>query len=151
MMAVAVVAADEQSAEPVDVERWSALAEGVLEAEAVPSTVELSMLFVDEEAMAQLNQRFRGKEGPTDVLSFPLDEPGDDSPWQAPSLLGDVVICPTVARRNAAEHRRSYEDELALLVVHGTLHLLGMDHLDDEQAAAMEAREQALLARLHRP
>jgi probable rRNA maturation factor len=150
-MTVAVVAADEQSAEPIDVERWSALAHGVLEAEAVAGTVELSMLFVDEDIMSELNGRFRGKEGSTDVLSFPLDEPDGAVGEGTPSLLGDVVICPTVARRNAAEHHRSYEDELALLVVHGTLHLLGMDHLDDEEATAMEAREQALLARLHRP
>jgi hypothetical protein len=66
-------------------------------------------------------------------------------------VLGDVVICPAVARRNAPEHAGTYEDELALLVVHGLLHLLGMDHTDDEEAEAMEDREQVLLTKFHRP
>ena len=72
-------------------------------------------------------------------------------PEEAPTLLGDVVICPAVANRNAPDHAGSYEDELALLVVHGLLHLLGMDHDDPDEAEAMEAREQELLARYHRP
>ena len=66
-------------------------------------------------------------------------------------LLGDVVICPTVARRNAPEHAGTYEDELALLVVHGVLHVLGMDHAEPDETAAMQARERELLATLHRP
>jgi probable rRNA maturation factor len=64
-----------------------------------------------------------------------------------PLLLGDVVICPAVAARNAPEHAGSYEDELALLLVHGILHVLGMDHAFDEEANAMRAKEQDLLAR----
>jgi len=65
-------------------------------------------------------------------------------------VLGDVVICPAVAFRNAPEHAGSYDDEVALLVVHGLLHLMGMDHEDDDEAEAMEEREQALLAKFHR-
>jgi probable rRNA maturation factor len=65
-------------------------------------------------------------------------------------VLGDVVICPAVASRNAPEHAGTYEDELALLVVHGVLHLLGMDHADDDEAEIMERREQELLGRFHR-
>lgn len=163
-----VFAADEQSAEPVDTLRWVQLAESVLEAEGVRGEVEVSMLFVDEEAMARLNHRFLGREGPTDVLAFPIDDdvyeggrlpdsigpagPADDvEPADLPTLLGDVVVCPSVARRNAPVHAGSYEDELALLVVHGILHLLGMDHVDDQEAAAMERRERELLEQFHRP
>ena len=121
-------------------------------------------------AMAELNQRVLGKSGPTDVLSFPLDDDvvlggrspdnGETGPRGSsaepdidedlPTLLGDVVICPEVAQRNAPEHAGTYEDEVALLVVHGILHLLGMDHEDEDEAAVMEAREQELLDRFHR-
>jgi hypothetical protein len=68
-----------------------------------------------------------------------------------PVLLGDIVICPAVAHRNAPEHAGTYEDELALLVVHGLLHLMGMDHQDDDEAEEMEARERELLARHYNP
>ena len=67
-----------------------------------------------------------------------------------PLLVGDVVICPEVAWRQAPEHAGNYDDELALLLVHGILHLLGMDHAEDAEAAAMEALEQQLLAAYHR-
>jgi probable rRNA maturation factor len=67
-----------------------------------------------------------------------------------PTLVGDLVICPAVAHRNAPEHAGTYEDELALLVVHGILHLTGMDHVDEEEAEAMERREQELLDQLYR-
>jgi probable rRNA maturation factor len=164
---VAVFAADEQSQEPVDTLRWVHLAEGVLDAEEVRGDAELSMLFVDESAMAELNLRFLGRQGPTDVLAFPIDDdvyeggrlpdslgpagPSDEvEPSDLPTLLGDVVVCPAVARRNAPTHAGSYEDEMALLVVHGILHLLGMDHADEEEATVMERREQELLDRLHR-
>ncbi|MCU4183924.1 rRNA maturation RNase YbeY [Acidiferrimicrobium sp. IK] len=166
-MGVEVFAADEQQDAPVDTMRWVRLAEAVLADEGVRGDAELSMLFVDEEAIADLNQRFLGKSGPTDVLAFPIDEEPADSgrspdsggtgpgfssdPDEAPSLLGDVVICPAVALRNAPDHAGTYEDELALLVVHGVLHLLGMDHLDDDEAELMEARERELLARHHSP
>jgi probable rRNA maturation factor len=164
---VVVFAADEQSAFPVDTLRWIKLAEAVLADEGVRGETEVSLLFVDETAIADLNSRFLGKEGPTDVLAFPIDEepaesgrspdsggtgPGFTSePEEAPTLLGDVVICPSVANRNAPDHTGSYEDELALLVVHGLLHILGMDHDDSDEAEAMEARERELLARYHRP
>lgn len=148
-MTVRVHVADEQAGVPVEVDRWGALAEAVLRAEGVEGDAELSLLFVDEPAIAALNERYLGHAGPTDVLSFPIDEaPGP--PGGPPSLLGDVVICPEVARRNAPSHTGTYEDELALLVVHGVLHVLGMDHEIPEEAEVMEAREQALLAVHHR-
>lgn len=136
-----VVARDDQSAEPVEVERWAALAAAVLDAEC--ETGELNLLFVDGAAMAALNVEHMGGEGPTDVLSFPIDGRGAGPD----GLLGDVVVCPTVARRNAADHARPYEDELALLVVHGVLHVLGHDHAEADEAAVMRAAEIAHLER----
>jgi len=164
-MPVEVFAADEQSAHPVDALRLVHLAKAVLAAQGVKADSELSMLFVDEEAMAELNKRFLGKDGPTDVLAFPLDDDdvveggrspdslgpgaGMDAEADPPNLLGDVVVCPAVAARNAPDHAGTYDDEMALLVVHGILHILGMDHIDNEQAEAMEARERELLEQFH--
>jgi probable rRNA maturation factor len=172
-MGAEVFAADEQSAHPVDKLGLINLAEAVLKAEGVRGDAELSMLFVDEQAMSDLNKRFAGKDGPTDVLSFPIDEepveggrspdsggsgPGDmpAEPSDLPTLLGDIVICPAVAARNVADglhddRAATYEDELALLVVHGILHLMGMDHVDDDEAEAMEKRERELLEQFHSP
>jgi probable rRNA maturation factor len=165
---VTVFVADEQASCPVDTERWQRLAIAVLEAEDVQGECELSVLFVDEPTIADLNQRFMGHEGPTDVLSFPIDgeanPPGrwpdnggpgpdrlDDDVDDLPLLLGDVVVCPVVADRNAVGHAGSYDDEIALLVVHGILHLLGMDHADDASRQQMQAHERALLADHHGP
>ncbi|HEY2303214.1 MAG TPA: rRNA maturation RNase YbeY [Acidimicrobiales bacterium] len=165
-MGIEVFAADEQADQPVDTLRWVRLAEAILDEEGVRGEAELSMLFVDEQAMTDLNKRFLGKEGPTDVLAFPIDDepieggrspdsggtgPGfTTEPSDLPTVLGDVVICPAVAYRNAPEHAGTYEDELALLIVHGVLHLLGMDHDDDDEAEAMEQRERQLLAKLYK-
>jgi probable rRNA maturation factor len=169
-----VFVGDEQAAVPIDVERWQALAEQVLRHEGMGGDAELSVLFVDETTIAELNDRFMGSSGPTDVLAFPLEdelvEPGrfpdsgttgpvdprarTDAP-EPPLLLGDVVICPAVAARNAPEHAGpthdgSTDDEIALLVVHGILHVLGHDHADPEETTAMQAKEQELLGRYHR-
>lgn len=164
-MSIDVFAADEQQAHPMDVPRWAELARHVLAARGVKGETEVSLLFVDEEAMAALNQQFLGKTGPTDVLSFPIeDEPGPtgrspdlggSGPGAAAehgvlTLLGDVVVCPTVAARNAVEHEVAVDDEIALLVVHGLLHLLGMDHEEEADAERMEALEQQLLDRFYR-
>jgi probable rRNA maturation factor len=166
-VSIEVFAADEQVDRPVDTIRWIRLAEAVLADEGLKGDAELSILFVDEQAMSDLNKRFLGKDGPTDVLAFPIDEepveggrspdsggtgPGFTAePSDLPTLLGDVVICPAVASRNAPEHAGTYEDELALLVVHGVLHLLGMDHEVEDEAEAMEQRERQLLAKFHAP
>ena len=166
-MSVEVFAADEQSAQPVDALRLVHLAKAVLAAQGVKADSELSMLFVDEDAMAELNKRFLGKDGPTDVLSFPIDDDdvveggrspdslgpgpgGDPDMSDPPNLLGDVVVCPAVAARNAPAHAGTYDDEMALLVVHGILHILGMDHVDNEEAEAMEQRERELLELFHK-
>jgi probable rRNA maturation factor len=159
-----VFAADEQQAHPMDVARWAELARQVLTARGVKGETEVSLLFVDEEAMARLNEQFLGKAGPTDVLSFPIEDepgptgrspdfggtgPGTSAEDGALTLLGDVVICPVVAVRNAEEHGVGVDDEIALLVVHGLLHLLGMDHEVDAEAERMEALERQLLRRFY--
>jgi probable rRNA maturation factor len=164
-VSIDVFAADEQEDQAIDVVRWADLAKNVLKARGVKGETEVSLLFVDSDAMAALNEQFLGKSGPTDVLSFPIeDEPGPSGrspdfggsgPGALPneptlSLLGDVVICPAVAARNAEEHEVSFDDEVALLVVHGLLHLLGMDHEEDAEAERMEVLEQQLLNSYYR-
>jgi probable rRNA maturation factor len=165
-MSLDIYAADEQADHPVAVERWSSLARSVLEAEGVVGDTEVSLLFVDEATIASLNERFLETQGPTDVLAFPIEDEADrsgrspDEGGTGPGsieadtgrllLLGDVVICPAVAAHNAVEHGVTFDDEIALLVVHGILHLLGMDHEVDAEAERMELREQQLLARYYR-
>ena len=128
-------------------DRWAGLARSVLEAEGVEGPAELALSFVDEADMAELNRRWMDEDGPTDVLSWAIDPPGDDGP--GPVLLGDVVVCPAVAGRAAAGSGRRVDDELALLVVHGVLHVLGADHDDPEAEAAMQLREGHHLIRFH--
>ena len=163
-MVVDVYAADEQEERAVDLDRWAGLARAVLEDRRLRGEVEVSLLFVDEPSIATLNEQFLGRKGPTDVLAFPIEDeplpggrspdsggsgPGTDAEVEPLTLLGDVVICPAVAARNAADHGVAVDDELALLVVHGLLHLLGMDHETDRDAEAMERLERELLARHH--
>ena len=161
-----VFVADEHQTVAVDLPRWEALAEAVLAAEGVRGNVELSVLFVEPDDIAALNEQFLGEAHPTDVLAFPIDavdvdvmssptsgHSGPDRPPADPSdqplLLGDVVVCPAVAEMQAAEHAGTVDDELALLVVHGILHVLGYDHDHPDETAAMRARERTLLEAHH--
>ena len=163
-----VFVANEQADHPVDTARWQLLAERVLDAEGIRGDAELSLLFVDEQTIAELNERFMGVDQPTDVLAFPLEDDAvgagrwpDNGPsgpsghrddaGDPPLLLGDVVVCPHVAAANAPTHAGTYDDELALLVVHGILHVLGMDHADPDEEVLMQAKERALLERFHKP
>ena len=150
MSAAVVVAYDEQDDHPLDLERWRQLAEDVLTAEGVMAG-ELTVLFVDEQTIAELHEVHMGDASPTDVLSFPLDAVSaiEASIDDVPLLLGDVVVCPAVAMRNAPDHAGTITDELALLVIHGTLHILGHDHADQEQERKMQSRERELLERHH--
>src|SRR6266700_3036416 len=119
---------------------------------------ELSLLFVDEPAMTELHVRWMGEAGPTDVLAFPMDElrppqpggahaePSGSEPSGIPGLLGDVVICPQVAAAQARRARHSVTDEIDLLCTHGILHLLGYDHADAQEHAAMFGLQDRLLA-----
>lgn len=120
----------------------------VLAAEGVPPRAEASLTLVAPDAIARLKAEHLGGDGPTDVLSFPIDGPGpvgDDEPW----MVGDVVLCPEVAAAQAPDHAGTLSDELALLVVHGGLHLCGWDHATDDDRAAMWDRERTLLVDAH--
>ncbi len=131
--------------EPLDLLAFERLAAFVLEREDAPAAVELSIAIVDIAEMAELNAGYRDKEGPTDVLSFPCDDPCAVVGPDEPVTLGDVVIAPEIAERQAADFGHTVEEELNLLLVHGVLHLLGYDHEADEDAEAMQARERVLL------
>jgi probable rRNA maturation factor len=131
----------------VDLNRWAVV---TLAAEGYPDTTEVSLTLVGDEQIAVWNQTALGKDGPTDVLSFPVEllAPGvvpvvdDDGP---PLLIGDVVIAPDFVRRQAEDLGVDPLDEMALMVTHGILHLLGYDHTDDVQAELMENRERDIL------
>jgi probable rRNA maturation factor len=124
----------------VDFQRWAA-ATGP-EAEA-----EVSIRVVDEDESADLNQTYRHKAGPTNVLSFPCEVP----PGVPNILLGDLVICAPVVEREAKEQGKTMEAHWAHMVVHGLLHLRGYDHIDEDEAARMEALEIDILSRLGYP
>ena len=128
----------------VDLDRWRDLAEAALLTEGAEG--ELALTFVDEEDIAALNAQHMGKSGPTDVLSFPMD---DEPQPGVPQLLGDVVVAPSVAMAQFEDHAGTYDDELALLVVHGVLHVLGHDHAEPDEATLMRDRERALLVQHH--
>lgn len=141
---MAVMLADEQDVS-VDTTRLLQLGRFVLAEEDVPEIMDVTILLVDEATIAQLNTQHLGAEGPTDVLAFPIDDPADLIEG-APAILGDVVLCPDYIARQATEHGRSAEQELAMLTVHGLLHLLGLDHADPDEARHMFGRTDELLA-----
>lgn len=151
---MSVFVADEQK-EAVGLPDLHALAEMVLREEGYPDDSEVTLLFVDESEMASYNERFLDRDGATDVLAFPVEEllPGivPDRHRQGPPLmLGDVVIAPSYVRRQAIDFGVTFEDEIALMVTHGILHLLGYDHVENDQAERMEDRERQLLAKVGR-
>ena len=132
---------------PIDGEEFQALSAYVLEAMHVSPSAELSLIFVEPDAIAALHERWLDLEGPTDVMSFPMDElrPGSaDSPTEA-GILGDIVICPEVAQTQAANAGHSSTEEMLLLTVHGILHLLGYDHAEKDEEKEMFALQRKLL------
>ena len=138
-----------ESGTPVDERELVALARHVLHELGVNPLAELSVLLVDIDSMEQLHKRWMNEPGPTDVLAFPMDElqtgRHDEDPGPQPELLGDVVLCPEVAQRQAAEAGHGVEDELHLLCAHGVLHLLGYDHGDaDEERQMFEIQSRVL-------
>lgn len=123
-----------------------------LEHEGLPDNTEVSISFVSDDEIAELNETYRGKVGPTDVLSFECDGLDDemllceDDEFDVPEFeLGDIVIAPNVALRQTKEFATTIEEELSLLLVHGLLHLCGYDHIEDDEAEEMEALEQEIL------
>jgi len=127
------------------------IAELVISKEGYPHETEVTLLFVDEDEMSSYNERFLNRSGPTDVLAFPVEDllPGvapDADPSGPPLMIGDVIIAPGYVRRQAGELEVEFEDEMALMVTHGILHLMGYNHQADGDAAVMETREAELLA-----
>ena len=132
----------------VDVDSLAVQARFVLDRLRIHPQAELSVVLVDEAAMTDLHVRWMDEPGPTDVLSFPMDElrqPQDDEEPE-PGMLGDVVLCPQVAARQAVTAGHGTADELALLLTHGILHLLGYDHAEPEEHAEMFGLQARLLA-----
>ena len=111
------------------------------------AVTEVSVRIVDEGESRELNERFRGKDGATNVLSFPADNvDSPELPVGVPRSLGDIVICGPVVEREAGEQQKTAADHWAHMLVHGTLHLLGYDHEVSEEAEAMESMERQILA-----
>lgn len=131
----------------IDGTEFAALADHVLRALHVNPLAELNILFVDPEPMAELHMRWLELPGPTDVMSFPMDElrPGTADHPTPPGMLGDICICPQVAARQAAESGHSAAEEMLLLATHGMLHLLGYDHATDAEREVMFALQRKLL------
>lgn len=143
-----VLLADEQYGVPLDLDLWERRLEEALRLCGQPETTQLSVTFVDDARIRELNREFRGKDRPTDVLSFPLldgDAPEFQSVAGMPRMLGDIVVSVETARRQAAEYGHSLERELGFLLVHGLLHLLGEDHQTPEQDLRMRERQRHLL------
>ncbi len=162
-----VEAHDETAGAEVDLARWQDVARSTLVVElgsadehgdAVEVAGRLDLIFVDPDTMAELNREHMGADYATDVLAFPLDsaddeldlvfpDGGDGGPEGPVRHLGDVVVCPEVARAQAAGHCGHEEAELTLLVVHGVLHVLGHDHAEDDERLVMQGRERVHLGR----
>jgi probable rRNA maturation factor len=136
-----------ESGVEVDEAALAALCRHVLDRMRVHPLAELSVLLVDSDAMAALHVQWMDEAGPTDVLSFPMDElrPGSEDREPEPGLLGDVVICPQVAAEQAVAAGHSAADELQLLCTHGILHLLGYDHAEPAEEQAMFGLQRDLL------
>ncbi len=128
-----------ESGEAVDTERLTQLATFALDALRIHPEAELSIVLVDEDTMSAYHERFMGEPGPTDVLSFPMDELRAPEPDEEPplGLLGDIVLCPKVTAAQAASMGRTPEEEADYLLIHGLLHLLGHDHAEPDEKKVM--------------
>lgn len=130
-----------------ELEGWAKLA--LLD--STPTECEVTLRLVDEEESQMLNRTYRGKDKPTNVLSFPFDDPIDLAAAGELTLLGDLVICVPLVIREAEQQRKQLQHHWAHLVLHGLLHLQGLDHENDREAETMEALETQLLAKLGIP
>ncbi|MDN5859351.1 MAG: rRNA maturation RNase YbeY [Pseudonocardia sp.] len=136
----------------VDESLIASVARFALDTMQVSPAAELSVLVVTEEVMSELHERWMDQPGATDVMSFPMDDLADesrrpDAPDPGPALLGDIVLCPEFAKRQARSAGHSLADELHLLTVHGVLHLLGHDHAEPDEEREMFALQARLLTR----
>jgi probable rRNA maturation factor len=140
-----------ESGVPVDAELIVSVARHALAAMSVSPAAELSIIAVTTDAMAELHERWMDEPGPTDVMSFPMDELVEesrrpDASTMGPALLGDIVLCPEFAKAQARSAGHSLDDELHLLTVHGVLHLLGYDHAEPDEEREMFALQATLLS-----
>ncbi|HEX7355635.1 MAG TPA: rRNA maturation RNase YbeY [Mycobacteriales bacterium] len=141
-----------ESGVPLETAQLSDLLRFALDTLGVHPQAEVSLLAVDLDAMAGLHEKWMDEPGPTDVLSFPMDELTEHGSWEqapsrpGPALLGDIVVCPEFAVRQAAERGHPFLHEIHILVVHGLLHLLGYDHGDPDQEKEMFARQERIVA-----
>lgn len=133
-------ATEDPAPEDEDLRSWAELA-------VADRSVEISLRLVSEPEMVELNQRYRGRAGSTNVLSFPAEFPAD----LPCALLGDIVICAAVVQREAAQQHKAVAHHWAHMVIHGTLHLLGYNHEQEAEAVTMEALETRYLAELNIP
>ncbi|MEN5073650.1 rRNA maturation RNase YbeY [Isoptericola cucumis] len=136
-----------ESGVEVDEAEFAALGRFVLDSMHVHPQSELSILFVETDVMSELHVQWMDEPGPTDVLSFPMDElrPGREGEEPTPGTLGDIVLCPAVAAEQAVVAGHSTVEELLLLTTHGILHLLGYDHAEPEEEKEMFALQRRLL------
>lgn len=137
-----------ESGEVADEQGLIALATFALDELRIHPQSDLSIVLVDEDTMANYHERFMDLPGPTDVMSFPMDElrapdPDDEPPL---GLLGDIVLCPQVTNKQAAENGRRPEEEAEYLLIHGLLHLLGHDHAEPEEKAVMFGLNDKIIA-----
>jgi probable rRNA maturation factor len=137
-----------ESGTDIGIKELSRLSRFVMDRMRVHPLAELCIKVVDEDTIAALNKKWMKKEGPTDVLAFPMDElrPGLVNGEPEEGVLGDLVLCPAVAERQARDAGHSTHDELELLTVHGVLHLLGYDHADPQEHQEMFGLQARLLA-----
>ncbi|MBQ5369832.1 MAG: rRNA maturation RNase YbeY [Peptococcaceae bacterium] len=119
-----------------------------LREEQLPEDVEVDLLFVDNEAIREINLEYRDKDSATDVLSFPMYEPDEEIDDEEEVLLGDIVISLERAQEQCEEYGHSLEREVMYLLVHGLLHLAGYDHMEEEDKKVMRAQEEKLLAQI---
>ena len=166
-MAIAVAINNEVDQTILDDQEVERLVQAVLQGEGCIDPSEVTVSFVDEDAIHELNRTYRGIDRPTDVLSFNIDDPdewygdeeadpdedlsdegdADDEPWDdEPFMVGDVILCPSVVEAQAPGFGNAVADEMRLLLVHGCLHLMGYDHEVPSEAEEMEALERVYLA-----
>ncbi len=133
---------------PLDEGHWHDRLETLMRFEGMPENAQVSVTFVDDAAIHELNREHRGVDRPTDVLSFPQFEGDEKPPEGIPYVLGDLVVSVETARRQAVEYGHTEEREITFLLVHGFLHLLGYDHETPEEESEMRQQQRILLERL---
>jgi probable rRNA maturation factor len=142
-----------ESGSDADVTGLSRLAQYVLDRMRIHPQAEVCLTLVDADTIATLNLKWMDKEGPTDVLAFPMDElrPGSEGDEYEDGMIGDIVLCPQVAAEQAPANGQTVQQEIDLLTIHGVLHLLGYDHADTEERREMFALQARLLAEWQDP